>query len=236
MTSVPALRGTTEEPIVSRNTHDQAAGCGAGRRTRTIALRATIASGLLAGLLLTPAIVLGHAELDTATPKDKSTVQTSPTEIVMTFTEPVVPSKSSIKLVDASGSVIAQGSTVDAGDAKTMRLALSPLDPATYTVRWTTASALDGDLDHGTTTFTVAAAPSVAPSASPAPSAATAPAPASAGASVAPPSVAPTPSPPSAPTTPAASTSDALIPVVIALIVLAALGLWLMRGRSRSGR
>jgi methionine-rich copper-binding protein CopC len=205
-----------------------------------MSIRTPLAAAIVAGLfttLLVPTIALGHAELDTATPKDKATVQSPPTEIVMTFTEPVVPSKSSIKLVDASGKVIADGSTVDAGDAKTMRLAITgDLTPATYTVRWTTASALDGDLDHGTTTFTVAAAPSIAPSATPVPSAATASAPASSGASVAPPLVAPSPSPSSAPTTPAASTSDAVIPVVIAVIVLAALGLWLMRGRSRSGR
>ncbi len=199
-------------------------------------LAGAIVLGLVAALLV-PTIALGHAELDTATPKDKSTVQTPPTEIVMTFTEPVVPSKSSIKLVDGSGSVIAQGSTVDAADAKTMRLAITgDLTPATYTVRWTTASALDGDLDHGTTTFTLAAAASVAPSATPAPSAATSSAPASAAASVAPPSVAPSPSSSSPPATPAASTSDAVIPVVIALIVLAALGLWLLRGRSRASR
>jgi len=234
MTGAPVLRGTTEEPIVSSN-HDHARRHRTGRPTRSIALRFTVSTGLLVGLLLTAATALGHAELDTATPKDKSTVQTPPTEIVMTFTEPVVPSKSSIKLVDASGKVIADGSTVDAGDAKTMRLAITgDLTPATYTVRWTTASALDGDLDHGTTTFTVAAAPSVAPSPSSSPSAASATP--SAPASVAPPSVAPSPTPSSPPTSPTTSTSDAVIPVVIALIVLAALGLWLLRGRSRASR
>jgi methionine-rich copper-binding protein CopC len=197
-------------------------------------LAGAIAAGLIAALLV-PAIALAHAELDKATPADKSTVQGSPTEILMTFTEAVDPAKSSIKLVDASGAVIADGSTVSSGNPKLMRLAISTvLVPATYTVRWTTASAVDGDLDHGTTTFTVAAPASVAPSASTAPSAPTASA--SAAASVAPPSVTPSvaPSPSAPPTTPATSTNDAVIPIIVALIVLVGLGAWLLRSRGRA--
>jgi copper resistance protein C len=197
-----------------------------GRLVAALAL-----SALLASLVVGTA--LGHAELDRATPADTSTVQGSPTEILMTFTEAVDPAKSSIKLVDASGAVIADGSTVSSGNPKLMRLAISTvLAPATYTVRWTTASAVDGDLDHGTTTFTVATATSVAPSASTAPSAPTASS--SAAASVAPPSVTPSvaPSPSSPPTTPATSTNDAVIPIIVALIVLVGLGAWLLRSRA----
>jgi copper resistance protein C len=196
------------------------------------AVAALVLTTLLTALV--PATALGHAELDTVTPTDKATVQASPTEIVMTFTEPVDPAKSSIKLVDAGGSVIAEGSAVDTANPKLMRLALTAsLAPATYTVRWTTASALDGDLDHGTTTFTVAVSASVAPSQSPSEAAAL---PSAATTSAAAPSVAPSTAASSSPSTPASSSSDAVIPVVVALFVLAGLGLWLMRGRSRSGR
>jgi methionine-rich copper-binding protein CopC len=227
----PGLEGATEEPIVSTNLHDLATGPRASRRRRLGALRLALATVLFAALLA-PATVIGHAELDTVTPADKSTVQSPPTEIVMTFTEPVDPKKSSIKLVDAGGTVIDQGSIVDSANPKLMRLPIAgDLGPAAYTVRWTTASALDGDLDHGTTTFTVAAAPSVAPS--PSANATSAP---SASQSAVPPSAAPSPSPSSPSTTPATSTSDAVIPVVVALIVLAGLGLWLLRGRSRASR
>jgi methionine-rich copper-binding protein CopC len=203
-----------------------------------MSIRTPLAGAIVAGLvtaLLVPAIALAHAELDKATPADKSTVQGSPTEILMTFTEAVDPAKSSIKLVDASGAVVADGSTVSSGNPKLIRLAISTvLAPATYTVRWTTASAVDGDLDHGTTTFTVAAAASVEPSASTAPAASS-----SAAASVAPPSDAPSvapsvaPSPSSPPTTPATSTNDAVIPIIVALILLVGLGAWLLRSRAR---
>jgi methionine-rich copper-binding protein CopC len=204
-----------------------------GRPSRSTRIVLTLGIGVLAGMLLCPATALGHAELDTATPADKATVEGTPSEIVMTFTEPVDPAKSSIKLVDAGGTVIAEGSTVDASDAKTMRLALTAsLAPATYTVRWTTASALDGDLDHGTTTFTVAAAASEEPTASASETAASP----STAAATSEPSVAPSTAPSVPPTAPAASASDAVIPVVIALLVLVGLGLWLMLGRSRGTR
>jgi methionine-rich copper-binding protein CopC len=188
---------------------------------------------LFAFVLLAPAAVLGHAELDTVLPADKSTVEGPPVQVQMTFTEALDPAKSSIKLVDASGAVIAEGSTVDAGLPTTMRLVLlTDLAPGTYTARWASASAEDGDLDRGTTTFTVTAAASVAPSVAPS----SPPASASAGPSAAAPSTALSAAPSAPPTTPASSTGDAVIPIVAALVVLVALGLWLLRGRSRAAR
>jgi copper resistance protein C len=197
------------------------------RHARGLAAVATVV--LL--IALTPSVVLGHAELDTANPADKSTVTGSPPELVFTFTEPVVPAKSSLKLVNSAGSIVAQGSTVDPADAKKMHLVVPPQPPGQYTVRWTTASALDGDIAHGTTTFTIEAAtpsPSVAPSATPIPSASTAPSPSAAPSA----SAAPSPSP-SGGTGTTTSSGDVVIPIIGALIILAALGLWLLRSRSR---
>jgi methionine-rich copper-binding protein CopC len=176
------------------------------------------------------AAVLGHAELETAVPADGSTVTVPPTEIVLSFTEALNPSKSSITLVDGAGKTVAQGGAVDKSDPKTMRLALTTtLAPGPYEIRWTSVSAEDGDIARGTPKFTVAAPsptpsePSVAPSASPSIVPSTSP----------PPSVAPSPSP--APTTPAASSGDVLIPMVGLIVVLAALGGWLL-SRSRRTR
>jgi copper resistance protein C len=185
-------------------------------------------SALALLIALGPTVVLGHAELATASPADKATVTGSPPEIVFTFTEPLVPAKSSLKLVDNTGKIVAEGSTVDPTDAKTMRLTLSPQPPGTYTVRWTTASALDGDLDHGTTTFTIAAAtasPTIAASVIPSASVAASEAPSPSAVSVSP--------SPSAGTGTPTSTSDAVIPVIAALLILGVFGLWLLRGRSR---
>jgi methionine-rich copper-binding protein CopC len=192
---------------------------------RIVALAIAAALGIVA---FAPGAVLGHAELGTASPADKSTVTGSPPELVFTFTEPVDPAKSSLKLVNSANAIVAQGSTVDPADAKKMHLVVPPQPPGVYTVRWTTASALDGDIAHGETTFTIAAAtpsPSVAASATPSESAAIA--------TPSPSTASPSPSASAAPATPVTSTTDAVIPVIAALIVLAALGLWLLRSRSR---
>jgi methionine-rich copper-binding protein CopC len=208
----------------------------ARRATRTVrAVRGLVALVATVAVFGVPTAALGHAELDSITPADKSTVATAPSTIVAVFTEQLDPSKSSLTLVDASGKVIAQGGTVDPNQTLTLNLDPATVVPGTYTVRWISASDEDGDIARGTTSFTVAAAP---PSASPTPAPSQG---ASVGASESPspvPSVAASPSPSAspAPTTPTSSTTDAIIPIVVALIVLAAIGAWLLRGRGRAAR
>ena len=142
--------------------------------------------------VLLPSAALGHAELDTVTPADKSTVQGSPDEIVMTFVQNLDPAKSSIVVVGASGGVVAQGGTVPAGKPREMDLPLAtPLAPGGYTIRWTTTSTEDGETARGTTTFTVTAAPTPSPAPSVVPSAAPSIAPATTPSAV--PTVAPSP-------------------------------------------
>jgi methionine-rich copper-binding protein CopC len=201
------------------------------RASRTSRVGFAVLAGLITALLIAATVAFGHAELATVTPADKSTVQGSPTEIVMTFVQNLDPAKSSIVVVDSANKVVVQGGTVPAGQKREMDLAITtPLAPGTYTIRWTTFSTEDQETARGTTTFTVTAPP---PSASPsvAPSA-------SAAAPSALPSVVPTvvvsAAPSSPPTTPAASTNDAVIPIIVALIVLAGLGMWLLRGRARA--
>ena len=198
---------------------------GRGRPVSVLAAFAFIAA------LAAPSAVLGHAELDTMTPATGSTVTAAPAQIVATFTEPLDPAKSSLVLVTSGGAQVASGGVVAADDAKKMTLALPSLAAGAYEIRWTTASALDGDLDRGTTTFTYApaapsASPSSAASATPVASAAATPSPSIAA------TVAPSPSGTGQPAS--ASTSDLLIPIVVAVILVAGLGYWLLRGRSRS--
>jgi copper resistance protein C len=193
--------------------------------------RAVVAGGLAVALLAgLPCVSLAHAELDTATPADASTVGGPPPDIVLTFTEPLDPGKSSIKLADAAGSIVADGSTVDASDATTMRLTISSdLAPGTYVVRWISASSLDGDLDHGTTTFTIL----VARSGSPAQLAASAPATPSSSMPGETPAPVGTAAPSASPGSTDLSAGDAAIPVVVVLVLIAAAA-WFLRGRGRS--
>jgi methionine-rich copper-binding protein CopC len=180
---------------------------------------------------LFPAAVLAHAELETSDPADGSTVEVAPTEIVMTFTQDLDPSQSSIVVV-AGGTQIATGGEIDAAEPRRMTLALPPLEPGAFEVRWTSRSAEDGELVRGVTTFTYAPAPTPSPSPTSAPSATPAPTPPPT------PSPSPTASPapsPSADTTPTSSTADILLPIVVAILVIAGLGYWLLRRRSGAG-
>ena len=172
--------------------------------TRHGLVRAATAAAVL--LLLIAPSVLGHAELDTISPADKSSGP-SPTEIVGTFVQNLDPSKSSFAVVDSTGTVVAKGGQVASNSVRKMTLPLTaPLAPGAYQIRWTTVSTEDGELARGTTTFTVVAA-TPAPSASPTPSVAPS---ASAVASTTP-SLSPSPAAaPSAAPGPAASTTDAV--------------------------
>ena len=93
-------------------------------RGRSVTLLAAVAFSVA---LAAPAAVFGHAELDTITPANGSTVTTAPTEIVATFTEALDPSKSSIVVLNAAGAQVATGGTVDSTDTKKMTLALPSL-------------------------------------------------------------------------------------------------------------
>ncbi|HEX5014921.1 MAG TPA: copper resistance protein CopC [Candidatus Limnocylindrales bacterium] len=197
-------------------------------RGRAVTLAATV---LALAAFLVPAAVFAHAELDTVTPADGSTVEVPPTEVVMTFTQDLNPSKSSIVLVTAAGAEVASGGEVDASDPRRMTLALPALEPGAYEIRWTSWSAEDDEGDRGVTTFTVAAPP---PSPSPTPTLAPSATPAPTPGPTATPRATPVPSPSGA-GTPSSSTTDILIPIVAAVILVAGLGYWLMRRRSGAG-
>jgi copper resistance protein C len=195
---------------------------GRGRSVTLLAAAVTLAA------LVVPSVVLAHAELDTMTPANGSTVDVAPTEIVATFTEELDPGKSSIVVLNVGGAQIATGGTVAADDKKKMTLALPALEPGAYQVRWTSTSAEDGDIARGTTGFTYA--PAATPS--PTPSAAATRSVAPSAVVTASPSIAPSPSGDTTPTS--TSTTDLIIPIVVAVILIAGLGYWLLRGRSRT--
>lgn len=194
-------------------------------------LRAVVSLVILLAALAAPASVFAHSELETATPPDGAVLTAPPTEIVLTFSAPLNPSKSSITLRDPSGAQIAKGG-VDSDDDTVMRLTPPALEPGTYEIRWTSV-AEDGDLLRDTLHFELAepVTPVPTPSPSAAPSAAPSPSPSP----VASPSSLPSPSP-SAAGAPAASTADVLLPILAAIAVIVLLGAWLLRNRARGAR
>ncbi len=188
-------------------------------------------------LLVFPAVVTAHAELETSTPNDGATVEGTPPEVSGTYSEPMDPGGSSLKLLDAGGTQVAAGG-VDPADDKRMAITdLPELAPGTYTVRSTTKSAADGDLDRREWTFTV----EVAASPSPVPSATSTPTPEPTpictdectGPSPAGPTVTPAPSPSASGGTTGAG-SDVLLPIVAAVVIVAVIAGYLFTRRDRS--
>ena len=194
-------------------------------------LRAVVSLVIVIAALAAPASVFAHSELETATPADGAKLTAPPAEIVLTFSAPLNPSKSSLTLRDPSGAQIAKGG-VDPDDDTVMRLTPPALEPGTYEIRWTSV-AEDGDLLRDTLHFELTAP--VTPAPTPSPSASPSSAPSLSPSPVASPSLVPSPSP-SAADAPAASTTDVLLPILAAIAVIVLLGVWLLRNRSRGAR
>ena len=182
--------------------------------------------------LILPAEVHAHAELQTATPKDGATVAGSPPEISGSYSEAMTTTGSSLVLLGPDGKQVATGGVDPANDR---RMAIDPvpdLVPGLYTVKSTTKSAADGDIDRKEWSFTVFPAstptPTLAPSATAAPSVSAPPA-----------STSPTPNASPAPSAAADGTSsgggDVVLPIIAALAIATVGGALLLGRRGRTG-
>lgn len=191
---------------------------------------------LLAMALVAPAIVLGHAELETSDPADGASVEgpfAGP--IVMTFSEGLE-AESTAELRDGAGRV---ASSVDV-DGETMTLTPdAALAEGEYEVRWTSA-ADDGHIERGSFRFTVLPVATPQPTASPTPTPAATASPTAGATATATPEATPSavpaasdaPVPSAAPDGNASSSGgDVLLPIVAAVVIVGALGVFLLRRR-----
>ena len=192
------------------------------------------AGALLLAILLSaaiPSIVMAHAEIVDAMPDDGATVIGTPPILAATFSEPLI-GDSSLSIRDGSGARLAVGG-IDPADAT--RLIIDPvpeLPAGTYEMRWS-AFTDDGHLEKGTWAFTVQAAQPSSPPPTPVASDAPAPVEASDSPSIEP-SVVPSPTP--GPTDPGASDgAEVILPILVALAVVAAAGGLLLGRRGRTG-
>jgi len=197
-------------------------------------LLATIAG--LCILVLLPATVVAHAELDRARPEDGVTVEGTPDEIVGRFTQDIDPDGSSMLLRDPAGTTIAEGALDPENDRRMVIGDVPDLAPGEYTVRWTTNSAEDGEIARGTWSFTVVAAPTAEPTATPTPSATATAAPsvtpAATGAPTPTAQLSPTPEP-TPPPSGASGEGDVVLPIVAGLAIVAVAGGYLLTRRGR---
>ena len=100
--------------------------------------------------------IFAHGMLERATPAAGSTVHGSPAEVKLLFSQALEPAFSTLRVLDASGKQVdRQDQTVDAADARELRVSLQPLAPGAYRVIWRVLSR-DGHVTQGELSFTVA--------------------------------------------------------------------------------
>ncbi|HTG51937.1 MAG TPA: copper resistance CopC family protein [Candidatus Tectomicrobia bacterium] len=113
------------------------------------------------GIILLLIFVVGlarleaHAFLERADPGVGSTIQTSPSEVRIRFTENIEPAVSSIQVFDASGKEVDKRDLhLDRSDHALLHISLPPLGVGTYKVTWRVVS-VDTHVTNGDFTFRV---------------------------------------------------------------------------------
>jgi len=97
----------------------------------------------------------GHAFLKDANPGVGSTIQTSPREVRVRFTENIEPAVSSIQVFDASGKEVDKHDLhLDRFDHALLHISLPQLRAGTYKVVWRVVS-VDTHVTNGNFTFRV---------------------------------------------------------------------------------
>lgn len=121
-----------------------------------LALLAAVGFGTVAGGA-TPASALRHLTLDHALPGPDSVMATPVTEVRLHFSEPPQMRATSVRVVDASRSLVTTSPpSAFEGDERQVFVTIeSPLAPGAYTVQWR-VMALDGHVQRGDYSFRVA--------------------------------------------------------------------------------
>jgi len=97
-----------------------------------------------------------HAFLERAEPAVGSTVQTSPSEVRVLFTEKIEPALSTVHVFDASGKEVDKRDMhLDRLNHALLRISLTRLEAGTYKVVWRVVS-VDAHVTNGNFTFRVA--------------------------------------------------------------------------------
>ena len=130
-------------------------------RTRAAARR-TLPPGAVAVLLtmLLAGPAQAHAGLESSDPADGATLQTAPTQVTASFTEPPDPDLSSITVVNAAGQEVQAGDALRGAAPRSLAVPLSPdLPDGVYTVSWVVVSEADGHQTAGAFAFGVGVDP-----------------------------------------------------------------------------
>jgi hypothetical protein len=112
-----------------------------------------LAPFLAAALLFVPVAASAHAMLEHATPSAGAVLHESPKSVALSYSESLEPALSGIAVTDSRGQDVTAGRST--ADGTTMTVALKPLKPGDYHVRWHALS-VDTHRTDGAFAFTVA--------------------------------------------------------------------------------
>lgn len=116
--------------------------------------RVTVLTALVTVLALGCAPALAHASLVSANPSANSRMNAAPGAVRLTFSEPIEPAYSRIRLLSLAGEEVAAGGQLAQDDPFTLELPLTTnLPDDVYTVAWRAVSAADGHASIGRYTF-----------------------------------------------------------------------------------
>jgi len=118
-------------------------------------VRVSVVLTILLCVVASPAIA--HGVLEGASPPPNASLQSSPDEVLLSFSEAADPAFTSAVVVDRDGRVVSDPSRLSA-DGRRLTAALQPLAVGVYTVRWRVLSAVDGHTTAGFYAFAVGAA------------------------------------------------------------------------------
>ena len=111
--------------------------------------------GFLLIFLADSARLEAHAFLKAAEPGVGSTIQTSPSEVRIQFTENIEPALSSIQIFDVSGKEVDKRDLhLDRADHALLHVSLPQLGAGTYKVVWRVLS-VDAHVTNGSFTFRI---------------------------------------------------------------------------------
>jgi copper transport protein len=111
----------------------------------------------LATVLVGAAPAAAHATLLSSRPANGDVLGAAPERAELDFSETIVPSASSVRLVDQTGRSMPSGSTTTSPDRLHLTVRLPRLVPGTYGLLWRTLAEDDGHETSGTIVFSVGA-------------------------------------------------------------------------------
>jgi copper transport protein len=100
---------------------------------------------------------IAHGVLVGASPPPNASLQSPPSELLLSFSEAADPAFSSAVVVDQNGQTVAGPGQLSA-DGRRLTASLPPLPSGIYTVRWRVLSAVDGHTTAGVYTFAIGVA------------------------------------------------------------------------------